>query len=677
MRDAALDRYSVDLQQSILLEADVEGSEQLRPEVFTRHLIEILQEAGEIEEGTPCHHRERGVEVHGYGIDDEDTLNLIGTIYTGSVPPDSVSRSDVAAVFRRMAGFWERCRRGPYHEDLEESSQAYDMALHIHRTAPQIRRLKMFVVTDGRTSVERLSRDSENGNETIRAVWDLERLHRLETSGQQREPIAINFVERFGEPLRCLPVGTGTEDYDAMLTVIPGSWLGQIYDDFGARLLELNVRSFLQASGKVNQGIRNTLRDEPGRFLAYNNGISATASEVALVPTSDGGVGIGSIRDLQIVNGGQTTASVHRALLAKADLSAVAVQAKVTVVAPERLGDIVPLISKYANSQNKVSEADLKANDPFHVEVEAQSRTVWTPATGDSMRQTRWFYERARGQYADAHAREGTPARQRAWKQTHPPNQKFTKTDLAKYENAWSQLPHEVSRGAQKNFIVFMTGLVQRPVKPDHSYFQRLVAKAILWKSCERIVTAQQFGGYRANLVAYSIAKLSHGTSQRIDLQRIWDLQTTPAPVDDALEQLAHMAWDVLVNQAPVGANITEWAKRPACWDTMRQQPWKVPDALTATLRALGPIRTAESPAPVLDDPSVARCAAVGSAGWFAIANWAKQTGNLEPWHRKLSFDLGTRISRGRPPSAKQAQHGARILDEVERLGFEPPPSTT
>ena len=671
-RDADLNGYAVDLQQSILLEADVEGSEQLRSEVFTRHLIEVLQEAGELEDATPCHHRERGVEVHGYGIDDGDTLNLVGTVHRGVVPPESVTRTDASAVFRRLKGFWERCRNGPYHDELEESSPAYDMALHIHRTAPNIRRLKLFLLTDGRSAADRLSRDSEDGLETIRSVWDIERLHRLETSGQLREPIAINFIERFGEPLPCLPAGTGREDYDAMLTVIPGPWLARIYDEFGARLLELNVRSFLQATGKVNQGIRNTLRDEPERFLAYNNGISATASEVELVETPRGGVGISSVRDLQIVNGGQTTASVHRALLTKVDLSAVAVQAKVTVVVPERLGEIVPLISRYANSQNKVSEADLKANDPFHVEVESHSRTVWTPAVGESMRQTRWFYERARGQYADAHSREGTPARQKAWKQTHPPIQKFTKTDLAKYENAWNQMPHEVSRGAQKNFIVFMTGLVQRPVKPDLPYFQRLVAKAILWKSCERIVTHQKFGGYRANLVAYSVAKLSHATSQRLDLQWIWDQQATPPAVDDALEHLSHMAWDVLVNAAPPGANITEWAKRQTCWDAMRERQWRLPDPLTATLRTLHSSGNAVAPSPVLDDPAVETCAAVGAQGWFAIANWAKETGNLEPWHRKLSFDLGTRISRGRPPTAKQAQYGIKILAEVERLGFQP-----
>lgn len=296
------------------------------------------------------------------------------------------------------------------------------MAFHVHRCARDIRRLRLFLITDGRSGADRLSVETD-GLEISRSVWDIERLHRLVTSGERREPIEINFVERFGRALPCLPVGSGAQDYDAMLAVLPGGWLADIYHQHGARLLELNVRSFLQATGKVNRGIRDTLREEPERFLAYNNGISATASRVETAPTAEGGVGIASVRDLQIVNGGQTTASIHRAHMTGVDLAAVFVQAKITVIEPRRLDEIVPLISKYANSQNKVNDADLRANDPLHVELETLSRTVWTPETGDELRQTRWFYERARGQYQDALQRERTPARRRAWKDVHPPGQ--------------------------------------------------------------------------------------------------------------------------------------------------------------------------------------------------------------------------------------------------------------
>jgi len=262
------------------------------------------------------------------------------------------------------------------------------------------------------------------------------------------------------------------------------------------------------------------------------------------------------------------------------------VQAKVTVVAPEQLDEIVPLISRYANSQNRVTEADLRANDPFHVEVESLSRTVWTPAAGHGLRQTRWFYERARGQYRDALSREGTPARQRAWKASHPTSQRFTKTDLAKFENAWAQLPHEF-RGARRRTSRRSWPYWRRACQAHVEYFERLVAKAILWKRTERLVTEQQFGGYRANLVAYAIAKLlPQHCSARRSRAHLAEQALDPA-VDEALVECSHLAWRVLVDLAPSGANITEWAKQERCWRAMRDEALRLPPDVNAQLVAL------------------------------------------------------------------------------------------
>jgi hypothetical protein len=665
-----LDSYATDLQQEILLEADVEGSELMRSEVFTRRLIDVLIEAGEVEDAVACHHRDRGIEVHGYGIDDEDSLSLIGTIYRGTTPPTAVAPTDVNTADRRLIGMWERCRDQPYHERLEESSDAYDMARHIHQRSRSIRRVRTFVLTDGLTSAPRLITGERDGVELRRGVWDLERLHRLETSGQPREPVEIDLAARFGGPLPCL-AASEAGGYRALLAIIPGAWLADIYEQYGARLLELNVRSFLQATGKVNRGIRDTLRDEPTRFLAYNNGISATASDVEIVDLPGGGSGIAHISDLQIVNGGQTTASVHRASRTGVELGEVGIQMKLTVVPPQRLEEIVPLISRYANSQNKVSEADLRSNDPFHVQLESLSRTVWTPAAGEALRQTHWFYERARGQYRDAVAREGTPARQRAWRLANPPAQRFSKTDVAKYENAWAQLPHEVSRGAQKNFTVFMARLADNPITPTVTQWERLVAKAVLWRRAERIIHEQSLGGYRANLVAYSIAKLSHATSQRVDLHRIWREQALTGAVEDAIRELALVAWRVLVTEAPPGANVTEWAKRSECWQAMRTADWPVPLGLATALASSGGVQ--DGGAETGDDPNIAVCSATSAEAWLALASWAKQTASLQPWQHRIAADIGTRLARGHPPSAKQAVHGARILEKARELGFQNP----
>jgi hypothetical protein len=389
-----------------------------------------------------------------------------------------------------------------------------------------------------------------------------------------------------------------------------------------------------------------------------------------------GGRGIRSIKGLQIVNGGQTTASLHHAARRdRAELENVYVPAKLTVIREDRLTEIVPLISRYANSQNRISEADFSANDPFHVIVEGLSRTVWAPATGGTQRQTRWFYERARGQYADALGREGTPARQRRFKQEHPSSQRFTKTDLAKFENTWDQLPHFVSRGAQKNFAEFAIRLSGRgKVVPDAAYFRDLVAKAILFRRTERIVSQQNYGGYRANIVTYSLAYIAHATAHRIDLDRIWREQAITAGLEAAIIEASVGVQRILTNP-PGGANVTEWAKKPACWEIVRALGLDVTNPLEQELISLDrawiarPVSGLE--APDADERQlIAQVGAISHQTWMQLSHWAKETGNLETWQRGIAFSVGRRLQQGRDPSRKQATQAVRILNEAQRLGF-------
>ena len=513
-----IETFARDLDTELRYEADLEGSEAMMAEVFTRRMIETLVEAGEIEEAVDCHWQDDSVrpavEVAGYGVTD-GTLTLIATIYRGP-PSQRVSRADAERQIRRARAFWDRCRARPYHHELEESSDAWDMALHLHRLGTEITRVQIFCVTDGYTQHEYQEPELIDGIEHRQDTWDLVRLWRLAATGRQAEPVDVDFVARFGAPLPALRAPAVSDEYDAYMAILPGDWLANIYDEFGQRLLERNVRSFLQFTGATNKGIRDTIRTLPSRFLAYNNGISATAADVTLTTVEGGGVGIASIRDLQIVNGGQTTASVHRSMREKVDVSRIAVQAKITVVDGPLLDELVPDISRYANTQNKVQQADLSSNDPFHIRIQQLAGSVWAPATRRTPRQTRWFYERARGQYQDAVGRENTQARRRSFKEMHPPRQKITKVQLATYENTWNQRPHEVSKGAQKNFGDFMTQLRRNgDWEPDAAWWQAAIAKAIIFRSAETIVSAQNFGGYRRNIVAYAVARLSAAADGR------------------------------------------------------------------------------------------------------------------------------------------------------------------
>ncbi len=678
MNEDELAGFAANLHNELRFEADVAGAEAMLADVFTRRMVTAMVEDGELaEEAIQVYHRDDSVrpavEISGYSIQDKDTLNLIATIFSGG-PPGPVTPAQVRRAARRARAFWERCRDRPYHDDLEESSDAWDMALAMRRAAPDIRRVRTFIATDGVARIEYLDRDTEDEVEYEQSIWDLRRLWRLESTGRRGEPIEIDFTARYGRPLPALAAPIQSDEYRAFMTVIPGDWLADIYEEYGSRLLERNVRSFLQFTGKVNKGMRATVRDEPERFLAYNNGISATASDVELVLLPDGGQGITRMRDLQIVNGGQTTASVHRSWCTNAaDVAGVSVQAKITEVDGDLLDELVPKISEYANSQNKVQMADLSSNLPFHIELESLSRNTWAPATAQTSRQTKWFYERARGQYSDAMNRASSRSE---FQKMHPPKQRFSKVELATFENTWDLEPHEVSKGAQKNFHRFMLRIGARDaaVRPDITYLQRAVAKAILFRRAEAIVRQQQFGGYRRNIVTYALARLAHATGQQLDLIAIWGAQETPKAVDDAIESLSHIAYRVLTDPSRPSANVTEWAKRVECWQRMVDVDWRPPHSLTPHL--LSPESTRRNGTPPDDrrdgdqDPIAGILAEVTGDTFLAIEAWAKQTNNLSAFQRALSKRIGIALKQDRELTSRQRPLAAALLQEARSLGF-------
>lgn len=677
MNDAGdLEAFAIELHQEVLTEAHAVNEGAFLPEQFTRWMIGVLSDAGELDDGEVCYYQARGIEVSGYSLDEElATLDLLVTRYTGGEPPVTVARADVEAGFRRLQEFYDRGRQGLFRS-MEEASPAFDMAQTIHAVCDDVRSLRLFYLTDGLTTLENTPTVEHEGVTVSYHVWDLRRVHRAVSSGHVREPISVDFISLFGSPLRCVTAGTGEGDYTAYLAVIPGQVLAEIYERFGPRLLERNVRSFLQARNKVNKGIRATIVNEPAHFLAFNNGITITASRLEVAAFPDGGIGIAALDDLQIVNGGQTTASIYAAHRRDdADLSRLAVAAKITVVRPELLDAFVPNITRYANSQNRINEADFYANDPFHVEIEQLSRTVWAPATDGAQRQTKWFYERARGQYQDELAREGTPGRQRAFKGVYPTSQKFTKTDLAKFENAWAALPHVVSLGAEKNFRDFAVRLAERGrIVATLDYFRRVIAKAIIFRQTERIVSAQNFGGYRANIVAYTVAYLSHATQQRLDLETIWRFQRLDDALEVAIAAVARAVRGVII-APPRGGNVTEWCKRKDCWvAVLRLEVAEIATLPESTLMApVAKRKIAETLEDYVDpseDELISRIAAIPASTWFELSHWAKETDNLQGWQRAIAFSLGRIAGNGGHPSRKQATQAEKMIIEAARLGF-------
>jgi hypothetical protein len=503
-----------------------------------------------------------------------------------------------------------------------------------------------------------------------REVWDLTRLARV-CGATGNGSIAIDFVERFGQPLPCLITPPDYEGVQVLLTRVPGQILADVYNDYRSALLERNVRSFLQFNGKVNKGIRDTLRSAPHRFLPYNNGLSTTASSVVLTESRDGTAQLCSLSDFQIVNGGQTTASIAAASRRdRVDLTQVIVPMKLTVVPADRLQGLVPQISKYANTQNRIQEADFSANAPWHVALERLSRSTWTGATPEAPRGTRWFYERSRGQYSDELSAQGTPAGRRKFRLENPGNQKFTKTDLAKFWMSWDQYPQIVSLGAQKCFGRFMESILPNRAEPDEAEFRRLVSLAILFRKAEALYGEMGHTGYRAQVITYSIARLSNHVGKRLPIADIWRTQSVPSDVETALRLIITGIREVVLNP-PSGRNLTDWCKKEACWNAVLSRPLDISlsKLVTATNASNAEVETAEAGSPA-QQRSVSAVTAIDADVWFALSNWAKQTNSLLPWQRGLAYSIGRLKSNGRTVSIKQAKQGSIILVEAVRLGF-------
>lgn len=572
--------------------ADVQGDADamgvITAEAFLEKIGEILDEAGELGSLDLCYHEgkfeRKSIQVDAYSwdsTDEEGVFSLVICDFSVADEPQPITGPDIKRLLTRLVDFTRAARSRDFREALEETSNAFVLSDLLVRVWKKISKIKLILVTNRINNArnDAISVGTIGGIPVTSNVWDLSRIERFISSGQTREDLIVDFAEDFGEPVPVLKASFEGAPLDSYIAVIPGTQLAAIYDKWGARLLEANVRSFLQARNKVNRGIRDTIRDNPSMFFSYNNGLTATANRVEIADMGDGLLMM-SAENFQIVNGGQTTASIHAARkLAPEQLKSVFVQMKLTVVPPERTEEIVPRISEYANSQNKVNAADFFANHPFHVQMEEFSRRVLSPAGEGQYRETKWFYERARGQFADERARR-SPGERKKFDAEYPRSQFFTKTDLAKFENSYRCLPHIVSLGAQKNFgevaKAIGTEWGKREGDFDETWFKRLIAKAIIFRSIEGLVPAQPWyeGGYRANIVTYAFAKVVADAETRkklIDLDQVWRLQRVPAALEKACLAAAEAA-NGIITAPPAGVrNMSEWAKKQACWAALEK----------------------------------------------------------------------------------------------------------
>ena len=679
-----IDDFAEDFRQRVLVAADADG--RFREDAFFDIACEYLVESGDLDtaDRVPYRHPTRGIRVDGYAGDPQDaagTLSLIGLDFS---PAPSVGRligSQMDAIFQRMKRFVTQALNETWRNALEETSPAFGLADLIAFRWPQVNKVRLLLVSNRQLSERVDGRPAGilEGKRVTYSVWDLRRLHRADTSSEPEEMV-IDLANDFGGPIAILPAQHISDVHESYLAVIPGTVLAEIYDTWGPRLLEQNVRVFLQARSKVNRGIRDTLVHEPKMFFAYNNGITATAQAVD-IRNDRGSLLLQRMTNFQIVNGGQTTASIHSAMRKAQDLSQTYVQMKLSVVDSQRATEVVPRVSEYANSQNRIAASDFFANHPFHIRVENFSRRLYAPSSEGTFQQSKWFYERARGQFADARARK-TRAQRRKFDIEYPRRQKFTKTDLAKFLSVWDGFPHVVSLGAQKNFAAFAQriGTAWKKSKNDFNeeWYKEAIAKAIVFRATERIVSAQPWyqGGFRANIVAYTIARIAHqvGTRKRsMDFQAIWRHQKPGPALEKAIAVVSKGVHGVLVDPPEGMRNVTEWAKKELCWtramDLVFSWPKGLDDELVSAAEKRASKRSARREQVMLN--GIEAQIAVFNAGsefWTRALAWGERERLLSP------TDIGilktAANGSARPLSERQSVRAFRALTRLQKQGY-------
>lgn len=627
------------------------------------------------------------VTIHGYEYDEElDVLTVILLLdchrkldLLESWERESCGSADVKKAFADITEVVEMAKEGslPKLDDADPANRFYSYL--IRHANGDSGRLSLSVWTTGELSKEGWKKSEVTGYHT--EVWDASRLETAMDSGH--ENLEVDFTPYGGIDLLMDDadhIDNGAKGGAVLIGKIPGDCLADLYFQHRTRILQQNVRAFLSFSGSVNKGILETVKTEPGRFLAYNNGIATTSSGVILEKKAPGVYRLNGAADFQIVNGGQTTATL---MIAKnersADLSAIKVPMKLTIVSPQDLCELVPKISKYANSQNKVQDSDFESNNPWLVKLETISRNVW--ATKDSKsdgQRLRWYFERVRGQYNVDLGKEKTIAQKNSFKAANPPRTKFTKTELAVVAMAWDLEPYMSSLGPQKCFATFAKRLSAAReamgdgsvCEPSEEDFRRLCGIMILRREamaiCREIGIDPQIS--TSAVSAYAIARISYDMKGKLPWAEIWANQDLPTTVYQALRIAIRGCEAVILREAPKNRKQpSEYAKKAECWSDVASEPINL--GLTgARMHGLDKFSIMDTvrPAELVEADNI--FFSLDATDWTTISLSLEKHHDNETYY-KLALKMGEFVEIQKKPTQGQAKILAKGLRLLKRKG--------
>lgn len=695
--EKALHNYIEELKSDVasLVYSDGEGAQF--EDKFTEYCLEVLESIGKSEGArvlSYIHPNSQGGndwKINGYCLKDQfkdennktyfETLDLFITSFRNDSYEYNITKDDYTKSLNQIKRFINSSLKRHIDYIDHSHTELNELIKIIEKQGKDFDRINVYFLINGFSNHEK-EKLEVNDVDVFVHTWDIARLFKINETNSVHEPIEIEF-EKFsenGKGLQCLQVPSIDEMYDCYLAIVPGEVLANLYKEFSNELLESNVRAFLGQAGKFNKGMRDTIREKPQMFLPYNNGITATAESVE-TKIVDRQIVISRLNDFQIVNGGQTTASLYHTQkkYKDVDLSKIFVQMKLTVIKDKDQKNIeVPNISRFANSQNKVSELDLSSNNPYFVQIENLSRKKYVINPENKSQSFLWFFERASGQYRETLNKQ-TPSQQKKFKEQNPTNLKFVKSDVAKYINIWEQEPYFVSQGAQKNFIHYtkkINELVKKNKFPGENFYKKLIANAILFKAVDKLFGRKNIDAIgdtnlKSFTVAYTLSYFHFLTSNRVDLWKIYEEQRVDAKIMDEFQKLIVFVYNQLVKSSN-NSLISEYAKRESSWNLLKDENYKIEiddnsDCFISKDQVLNrDIESVETDSKSENNLiSINKILGFGNKFWDGVSKWTVNIEELKELSTD-SWEIASKIKRAKNLNSRDIVIGNKLLIYIE-----------
>lgn len=634
---------------------------------LARNILDLMSEYGEISTYELCKFKKGQAMLTAYSYNEDlESLDLF-LFSKATTPTAKIDIDTVQDKYSNICNFYREALRNIPFFGAEVSEDVRNAIALIKEVRENIRRVRLFFLTNGIVEPSPiLNISEENEYEHIfmeYSTWDLSRVYRMNAINSGSEAIEIDFQLNYKSKIQCLRVEDENPKVDAYFAIMPGNILAKIYEQYKQALLEGNVRLFLQKTNKVNRQICKTIKEKPEMFFSFNNGISATAKHIEFGSGgSKAAPYITKITDLQIVNGGQTTASI--ASMQECDLSKVFVPMKICVIKDEEeYSDIVKEISTSANSQTAIKKSDFLSGDDFLKVLEKVSRTETEPIS-----KTRWYFERKRGQYrseiSNLYGYDKT-----LFNSTYPKAQVLEKADVAKYALLWEMRPYQACKSKEVVAVTYFSGLHKdTEVKIDGEYYRNIVSLHLLYKYVNNYVKEnfrKLFGTYSSRITNYIISSIAYLTNKNFNLDYIWKNKKVKSGLKTVTKELG-----TLINNHLFADFKPQYPKEEKCWTELKAKLDELKDVRSKLLSYCEKVSASDSEIEEKDE-LIEQAFSISAPLWKAIAEWGKQTGKLSMAERMRALGYADkRHSLVKLKTPEMAEKAIELEQKARKLGF-------